>query len=125
VTSNSSNRDRFLALDAGEFIMTMRNWAEAFMPLPGVPIPCISVEELAAITVPVMVVRSGVSDIHHGRATSEAVAAMIPSAQLAEPPWGDTEWMDRLGEVFGGGRGLFCRWPLLVPQILGFAKPNS
>jgi hypothetical protein len=69
-----------------------------------------------------MVVRSGVSDIHHTRETSEAVAAMIPGAQIVDPPWEDGEWMERLEEFMHGGRGLFCNWPQLAPQILAFAE---
>lgn len=110
-----------LALDPKEFVLTMRKWGDAFLPQPGVPIPCVSAEELAAITVPVMVARSGASDVHHSRATSEEIAAIIPGAQLVEPPWEDGEWMERLEEALTGGCGLFCRWPLLVPQILAFA----
>ncbi len=124
-TRNPGNRARFLAMDAAGFGQIMRRWAEAFMPLSGVPIPCVTAQQLGAITVPVMVLRSGISDIHHSRETSEAVAEMIQGAELVEPPWGDSEWMDRLGETLGGGRGLFVNWPKLVPQILAFASAGA
>ncbi len=121
VSRNTGNRARFEALDTANFIATMRSWSDAYLPEAGVPIPCVSAAELAGIAVPVMVLRSGVSDLHHSRATSETVAAMIPYAQLAELPWDDGEWMARLAETLGGGRGLFCNWPLLLPQILAFS----
>jgi hypothetical protein len=53
--------------------------------------------------------------------TSEGVHALIPGSQIAEPPWGDREWLDRL-RAQAAGEGLFARWPLLAPQILAFAR---
>ena len=50
----------------------------------------------------------------------ETLHAMIPGSQIAEPPWGDREWIDRL-QASARGEGLFARWPLLAPQILAFA----
>lgn len=121
LTRNSSNRDRMLAMDPDVFITKMREWSEAFMPHPGVPVSCATVEQLAGIKVPVMILRSGESDPHHSRATSEAMANLIPAAQLAEPPWGDREWMTQLTRSMKGEAPLFDRWPLLAPQILAFA----
>lgn len=121
LTRNPANRERMLGLDPAAFIATMTRWAEACFPQPGVPIPCVTSEDLAAITVPVMVLRSGLSDMHHSRATSEAVAGMVPGAQLAEPPWSDREWVERLVGNLKGEAGLFSRWPLLAPMILDFA----
>jgi pimeloyl-ACP methyl ester carboxylesterase len=119
---NPGNRERLLALDPDAFVAAMRNWAEYFMPQPGVPIPCVSAKDLAGIRVPTTILRSGKSDLHHTRATSEAVAAMIPAARLEEPPWGDTEWMNQLALSLKGGPGLFSRLPLVAPQLLAFAR---
>lgn len=121
LTRKPANRERLLSLDPGAFVATMTQWAEAFFPLPDVPIPCVTRDELAAIRAPVMVLRSGHSDMHHPRATSEAVAALIPGAQLAEPPWDDREWVERLVANLKGDAGLFSRWPLLALMILDFA----
>ncbi|MET0241017.1 MAG: alpha/beta hydrolase [Sphingobium sp.] len=121
LTRNPANRERMLAMDTNEFIAKMREWAEAFMPVPGVPIPCVTAEQLAAITVPVTILRSGLSDPHHTRETGERLAAMIPGAQLAEPPWGDGEWMAQLTKSMKGEVPLFGHWPMLAPQILAFA----
>ena len=70
-----------------------------------------------ALGIPALVFRSGVSDPHHTRATSEALAEILPGARLVEPPWGDREWIER-GEA--REEGLFARWPLLAPQLLGW-----
>lgn len=119
---NPGNRDRFLAMDAEAFARKLRQWGDAFLPAPGVPIPCVTVEQLGRIELPVMILRSGASDPHHPRETSEVVAAMIPGARMAEPPWGDREWMNQLAATgFGQKPGLFSHWPLLAPQILAFA----
>lgn len=121
LTRNPANRERMLSFTADAFIDKMRNWAEYFMPQPGVPIPCVSAADLAGIKVPTVILRSGKSDIHHTRETSEKVAAMIPGAQLQEPPWGDREWLDQLKKSLAGESGLFSRLPLVAPQILAFA----
>lgn len=122
LTRHPANRERMLGLDPAVFIATMTQWAEAYFPQPGVPIPCVMPDDLAAIKVPMMVLRSGQSDMHHSRATSEVVAGMIPGAQLAEPPWSDREWVERLVGNLKGEAGLFSRWPLLAPMILDFAQ---
>lgn len=121
LTRHPANRERMLGLNPAAFIATMTRWAEAYFPQPGVPIPCVTPDDLAAIKVPVMVLRSGLSDMHHSRTTSEAVAGMIPGALLAEPPWSDREWVERLVGNLKGEAGLFSRWPLLAPMILEFA----
>ena len=74
--------------------------------------------QLSALSLPVTVLRSGKSDLHHPRETSEAVAALIPGAQLQEPPWHDTEWLERLDANIAGREPLFCHLPLLAPQVL-------
>jgi pimeloyl-ACP methyl ester carboxylesterase len=120
---NPSNRDRFLAMDADGFIRKMRDWADWFFCAPGQPISCTRDGDLEGITVPALILRSGQSDFHHTRETSEQVAAMIPGAELQEPPWGDREWLERLGANFKDPTsGLFRSMPMLVPQILAFAK---
>jgi pimeloyl-ACP methyl ester carboxylesterase len=118
-----ANRDRLLAWDAPAFVDKMQDWCQAFFPREGAPMPGLTPAELAGIAVPVTVLRSGVSDLHHSRETSEAVAALIPGAHIAEPPWGDREWMEALAAA-PTGRGLFTSWPLLAPQILAFVDGN-
>lgn len=122
IERNPRNRDILLGQNVDAFLATMRDWAEAFFPQPGAPLPGVSVAQLAAIDLPVMVLRSGKSDIHHPRATSEALHALIPGAQITDPPWADREWIESLmGQATG--RGLFENWPRLAePALLFSAK---
>jgi hypothetical protein len=115
---NPRNRDRFLALEPSEFIATLERWMLAYVPDPASPVPGLSDAECAKVTVPTVVFRSGESDPHHTRATSERLAELIPGSQLLEPPWGDTEWKERGIAAREEGRGLFERWPLLAPQLV-------
>ena len=117
---NAGNRERLLGQDTKTFIQTMKTWAEAFVPAADSPVPGTTAAQLQALKMPTMILRSGESDFHHPRVTSEGVHALIPGSQIAEPPWGDREWLDRL-EAQAAGEGLFARWPLLAPQILAFA----
>jgi hypothetical protein len=57
----------------------------------------------------------------HTRATSEALASLVPKARLVEPPWGDREWIERQGEREKLG-GIFVRWPLLAPALQSWAS---
>ncbi len=121
IERNAGNRDRILKWEPMAFFAKMQAWATAFLPQAGAPMPGVSTAELKAIKAPITVLRSGASDLHHTRETSETVAAMIPTATLAEPPWGDREWLDRM-VAQGKGEGLFARWPMLAPQILAFDR---
>lgn len=118
---NAGNRDRLLRQDVAAFIETMKAWAASFFPVEGSPVPDTLPAQLRALRMPVMILRSGRADFHHPRETSEAVHALIPGAKIAEPPWGDREWLDRM-QAQASGEGLFARWPLLAPQILEFAR---
>ncbi len=121
IERNPRNRDLLMAWEPEAFIQRMRQWADWFFCAPGMPISCVRAGQLEGIKVPVVILRSGKSDIHHTRETSEAVAAMIPGADLQEPPWGDREWMERLEGSFKQGTGLFLSMPKLVPQIVALA----
>jgi pimeloyl-ACP methyl ester carboxylesterase len=121
LTRNPRNREILLGQDVNVFIETMKRWAGAYFPRDNSPVPGLAPSELATLKMPVMVLRSGKSDFHHPRETSETVHAMIPGAQIAEPPWGDREWIERL-QASARGEGLFAHWPLLTPQILAFAS---
>jgi pimeloyl-ACP methyl ester carboxylesterase len=118
---NPGNRQRFLDLDPHEFIATLERWMLAYCPDPLSTVPGLPDNMLGEMTLPTLVFRSGESDPYHTRATSEQVHALIPGAQLAEPPWGDREWIERSDAARAGTGGLFERWPLLAPQLLDFA----
>jgi pimeloyl-ACP methyl ester carboxylesterase len=115
---NPRNKDLFLAQEPREFIATLEQWMLAYVPDANSPVPGLSNAECAKVTVPTLIFRSGVSDPHHTRATSERLHELIPGSKLVEPPWGDTEWKERGIEAREAGAGLFVNWPQLAPQLL-------
>jgi pimeloyl-ACP methyl ester carboxylesterase len=122
IERNPANRDRILALNRDDFIATMERWMHAYCPREGRTVPGITDDRLRAFGKPALILRSGVSDAEHTRATSERLHELIPGSELAEPPWGDTEWTERMEAVNNGSApGLFVRWPLLAPMLLEFA----
>jgi pimeloyl-ACP methyl ester carboxylesterase len=124
VERNPGNRERFLAMDRAGFIATLERWMHAYCACGDPLVPGLSDEEAAAMRVPVLVFRSGESDVHHTRATSERLAAELPNARLVEPPWGDREWIERQASA-GAGGALFERWHLLAPQLAAWADETE
>ena len=120
VRRNPDNRQRILDLDRNEFVATMERWMLAYCPQPDQHVPGLPDDLARRITVPTLVFRGGASDPYHPRATSEAVARLLPDAQLTEPPWGDREYLERQAEMKQAG-GLFVRWPLLAPVLQKWA----
>ncbi|MDZ7675410.1 MAG: alpha/beta hydrolase [Acidimicrobiales bacterium] len=119
---NPDNRHRMLELDRDEFIATMERWMLVYCPCDETEIVAgLSAADAARLQIPALVFRSGASDLHHPRATSEQVAEVLPNAELVEPPWGDREWHDRQDARTERGESLFGRWPLLAPQLLAWA----
>ena len=113
---NPRNRQRFLEQDPKEFVATMERWMVAYCPREDQHVPGLPDAMARGLDLPSLVFRSGVSDAFHTRATSEALAALLPNARLVEPPWGDREWIERQLEREKLG-GLFVRWPLLAPLL--------
>jgi pimeloyl-ACP methyl ester carboxylesterase len=125
IQRNPENRQRILDQDRATFMATMERWMAAYYPTPGEAVPGLTADVARSIKVPTLVFRSGVSDWWHPRATSEAVAGLIPGSQLVEPPWPDTEWLDGTERrAHGQQTGAFERWPLLAPQLLQWAGEN-
>jgi pimeloyl-ACP methyl ester carboxylesterase len=114
---NPENKQRFLDEDPATFVATMERWMLAYCPRDDEPVPGLAETDARALDIPALVFRSGASDPHHTRATSEALAAVLPQARLEEPPWGDREWLDRQA---AHDEGLFARWPLLAPQLVAW-----
>jgi pimeloyl-ACP methyl ester carboxylesterase len=114
---NPSNRRRIVEQDRDVFIATMERWMLAYCPREGEHIPGLPDAAARALDLPALVFRSGASDVNHTRATSEALADLLPHATLAEPPWGDREWIER---GLAHEEGIFSRWPLLAPQLLAW-----
>jgi len=115
---NPGNRQRILDQDRARFIATMEDWMLVYCPCGDELVPGMPDADARGLDIPALVFRSGESDPHHTRATSERVAELLPQSRLVEPPWGDREWIERQGEH---DRGLFVRWPLLAPQLLAWA----
>lgn len=119
IQRNPRNRDIILSYNKDEFIETMQRWALAYSPSPTSPVPGITAGDYAKLTMPTLIMRSGVSDLSHTRRTSEWVHELIPHSQLIEPPWPDDEWNTRSAPQDGR---LFAGWPAAAPAILDFAK---
>jgi len=117
---NPRNRERFLAMDRREFLEVMDRWMAAYCPCDDSLVPGLDAADVERLDVPILVFRSGASDMSHTRATSEALAASLPGAELVEPPWGDDEWNERRSAIDETG-SLFVRWPLLAPQLVGWS----
>jgi hypothetical protein len=95
------------------------------MPSKTSPVPGMSPESFAHLPMPVLIYRSGKSDLSHTRRTSEWVHELIPHSELREPPWPDDEWNNRSGYAAKHGSGHFAGWPLLAPAILDFMRRPS
>ena len=121
VERHPANRDRILAQDPQEFIATMERWMAAYCSCTGELVPGLPDDDARRLDLPALVFRSGASDFNHPRETSEQLAALLPNAQLVEPPWPDTEWIDRARGLWQG----FERWPLLAPQLADWANATS
>lgn len=117
-------RSYIRAQDPDRFIAVMQKWAAAYAPSAITPVPGMTPRDFARLTMPVMVFRSGRSDLSHTRATSEWVHRLVPQSRFVDPPWGDDEWNTRSAETLSGTQGhtLFRSWPRLVPQILDFIR---
>lgn len=121
IERNAGNRQRFLDQDPVTFAATMKRWMLVYCPCGDDVVPGLPEDMAAAMTLPTIVFRSGASDMHHPRPTSEAIAAALPNARLVEPPWPDTEWVDRQVATATGEGTLFSRWHLLAPQLTAWA----
>ncbi len=122
LTANPSNRDRLLAMDPAEFIAIMKRWLTAYVPQEGAPIPGVSEEQLAQLSVPTLIFRSGSADEYHPESVSLELHRLIAGSTLVDPPWGEDEW-DRVKRRTVAGQGnFFDEWPRLAPLILEFLK---
>jgi pimeloyl-ACP methyl ester carboxylesterase len=118
---NPRNRGILLAQDPEKFVATLQRWARAYTYSDTSPVPSMSSEDWARLNgIPTLIFRSGQSDLHHTRRTSEWVHELLPSSKLIEPPWGDREWIDRVAAWRNGKGTLFQNWPKLAPTILDF-----
>ncbi|MDE2303368.1 MAG: alpha/beta hydrolase [Sphingomonadales bacterium] len=120
---NPAAKDVIRAMDPDAFIATMQKWAAAYAPSDISPVPGMKPRDFARLTMPVLVYRSGRSDLSHTRATSEWVHRLIPHSEFLDPPWQEDEWNYRSTAVMAGKvKGLFESWPKLAPKILEFSR---
>jgi|SRR5579871_5922533 len=124
IGKNPKMRDILLAQDPETYIDTMQRWAAAFNYSEETPMPGITAEDWAKLTMPILIFRSGKSDMAHTRRTSEWVHELLPTSILREPPWGDQEWnyVSTFPIDSANRRGRFERWPLMAPPVLEFLK---
>lgn len=117
-------REFIRSQDSDKFIEVMQRWAAAYVPSDISPVPGMTPRDFARLTMPVLVFRSGKSDLSHTRATSEWCHRLVPHSKMMDPPWNDDEWNYRSGQTMSGTEGhtLFRSWPKLVPHILDFIK---
>jgi pimeloyl-ACP methyl ester carboxylesterase len=124
IQRNPRIREILLRQDPDTFIEVMQAWAKAFAYSDDSPVPGMSVADFRKLTMPVLVYRSGKSDMAHTRRTSEWVHELLPNSVLKEPPWRDDEWnyVSTFPNDIAARRGRFERWPLIAPSILEFLE---
>jgi pimeloyl-ACP methyl ester carboxylesterase len=119
---NPRNRGILLAQDPDEFISKMQQWAAAYAYSDTSPVPGMKPADFARLSMPILVFRSGKSDLSHTRRTSEWLHETLPSSTIIEPPWPDQEWNNCQAIPNEPGRGRFERWPILAPMLLEFLR---
>jgi pimeloyl-ACP methyl ester carboxylesterase len=124
IRRNPRIREILLAQDPDDYIAIMQRWAQAFNYSEETPMPGMTPADFGRLTMPILVFRSGKSDMAHTRRTSEWVHELLPNATMKEPPWGDQEWnyVSTFPIDPANRRGRFERWPLIAPMVLEFLK---
>ena len=122
IARNPKIRETLLAQDPENFIAVMQRWGIGFAYSESSPVPGMAAADFARLTMPVLVFRSGKSDMYHTRRTSEWVDELLPNSTLREPPWRDDEWnyVSTFPIDPANRRGRFERWPLIAPPIREF-----
>jgi pimeloyl-ACP methyl ester carboxylesterase len=121
VKRNPKTRDYILAQDPKRFIEIMQSWAGAYVPSKDSPVPGMSPENFAALTMPVLILRSSPDDVSHPRETTDWVHRLIPHSKMVDPPWRENEWNLTMVESQEGKiPGIFVSWPQAAPLILEF-----
>ena len=103
IEENPANKQRFLDLDADEFLKVMLRWLNAFVSKPGQTIPGVPDEMFDDITVPTLIIRGGENDRDHPKRTSLEVSCLIKGSKLIDPPWPEDAW-ERASEERAAGK---------------------
>ncbi|MDH5534331.1 MAG: alpha/beta hydrolase [Betaproteobacteria bacterium] len=80
IAARPQNRERLMAMDASRFIQVMERWSAGLMRDADLPVIGASAEQLRSITAPACVIPG--NDKTHLRTAGEAVARIIPAAEL-------------------------------------------
>jgi hypothetical protein len=120
IKRNPRNKDLILKQDPARFIAAMERWASAFIPSNTSPVPGMSPEDFARLTMPVMIFRGSSRDLYHPARISEWVHNLIPHSELVDAPWSDEVFIKAMAAAARTGSGHFTDWPLLAPAILEF-----
>jgi pimeloyl-ACP methyl ester carboxylesterase len=123
IKRNPKTRDYILAQDPKRFIEIMQSWAGAYVPSKDSPVPGMSPENFAALTMPVLILRSSPDDVSHTRETTDWVHRLIPHSKMIDPPWRENEWnLTMVEHQEGKIPGIFVSWPQAAPLILEFTS---
>lgn len=127
IARNPNIRTTLLTQDPDSYIETMQRWGKAFAYSDDSPMPGMGPDDFARLTMPILVFRSGKSDMAHTRRTSEWLHELLPNSTMQEPPWGDQEWnyVSTFPIDTANRRGRFERWPLIAPPVLEFLKDRA
>ena len=113
IRARPANRDRLMALDAGEFIVVMTSWRERFLQSAMLPIAGATEQDLRNMTAPACIIAG--NDVIHSPVTARKAASLIPGAELHDdvvqkrsdedllPEWDRAEWRNaepRIAEIF-------------------------
>lgn len=118
MTRNPKNRVIMLGQNRRDFIAQMERWAAGYIPSPDSPVTGLTKDDFARMTMPAMVLRGSPNDIYHPAYVCEQVHELLSNSRLVDAPWP----IDIFAERMVDGKGLFCDWPLLIPQIVDFMQ---
>ncbi|MEW2355749.1 alpha/beta hydrolase [Spirillospora sp. NPDC029432] len=120
VRANPRNRDRLLAIGAGEFERVLTRWFDAFVPKPNEAIPGVPDWEFEGIRVPTLIIRGGERDFDHPKRTSYEVHCLIKGSRLIEPPWPEDAWEAARAAERRGEGSVFDPWVQAAAVLLDF-----
>jgi pimeloyl-ACP methyl ester carboxylesterase len=124
IRDDPPKREAFLKLDVDYFIAKMDRWSETFMPSDDSPVPGMTPQDFAKLTMPTLIIRGTKTDIFHPAHISDWVHELMPHSEMIEPPWGPNAPFERMGDsVRSNGKICpFSDWKMLAPMILEFTN---
>jgi len=113
IRARPSNRDRLMAMDAGQFIAVMTLWRERFLQSATLPIAGATEQDLKNMKAVACIIAG--NDVIHSPVTARKAASLIPGAELHDDvvekrpdedllaEWDRAEWRNaepRVAEIF-------------------------